>query len=102
MKNENRDPIEFRAWRDIEPSPAFSGDVWRRIRANAAPAPSRWATFVRGWRESWAAYGATLAAATAIAALLVVVGSPSRRGPDDTPVGSLVQAYAKLAAGGDR
>ena len=104
MKTELDNEINFKAWTDIEPSPAFEQDVMRRIRTASPEQTPSWLGVVRVWLSGRVAYAGTLAAASVVAAIMLTMPvEHTRRDPMQAfgvaNLPSLTLAYAEVAKG---
>lgn len=97
MNTDPEKPIDFTAWRDIEPPPDFTANVLRRMRSEPV-ARSGWRDATAFWMNSRLAYGAALAASLAVAALTWQAAGPSH-GSMSLESRSLFAAYARAAGG---
>jgi hypothetical protein len=97
MKNEPKDQIDFRAWRDIEPPGDFTQNVMRRIRTQPAREP-RWHELLAAFFSSRLAFSASLATSLIIAVIAVRSG-PVVHDQLSLQPNSLIVAYEKMAGG---
>ncbi len=97
MKNEPQEPLDFRAWRDIEPPGDFTQNVMRRIRTQPAREP-RWHELMAAFFASRLAFGASLAASLVVAVVALRSG-PVVRDTAALQPNSLIVAYEKMAEG---